>query len=45
MAVLLPSALAASHAGAAARAVVAGAVLAGVLGAYAARRAARLESA
>ena len=45
MAVLLPGALAASHAGAAARAVVAGAVLAAVLGTYAARRAARLGSA
>jgi Family of unknown function (DUF6297) len=45
MAVLLPSALGASHAGAVTRAVVAGAVLAGVLGTYAARRAARLGSA
>jgi hypothetical protein len=45
MAVLLSSALGASHPGAAPRAVVAGAVLAAVLGAYAARRAARLESA
>jgi hypothetical protein len=45
MAVLLPSALGASHAGAVARAVVAGAALAAVLGAYAARRAARLGSA
>jgi len=45
MAVLLPSALGASHAAAVVRAVVAGAVLAGVLGAYAARRAARLGSA
>jgi hypothetical protein len=45
MAVLLPSALAASDAGAVARAVVAGAVLAAVLGTYAARRAARLGSA
>jgi hypothetical protein len=45
MALLLPSALGASHAAAAVRAVVAGAVLAGVLGSYAARRAARLGSA
>jgi len=45
MAVLLPSALGASHAAAVVRAVAVGAVLAGVLGAYAARRAARLGSA
>jgi hypothetical protein len=45
MAVLLPSALGASHAGALGRAVVAGAVLAAGLGTYAARRAARLYSA
>jgi len=44
MAVLLPSALVASHHGAVARAVVAGAVLAAGLGTYAARRAARLGS-
>jgi hypothetical protein len=42
MAVLLPSALGASHAAAVTRAVVAGAVLAAGLGTYAARRAARL---
>jgi len=45
MAVLLPSALGASHAAALVRAVVVGAALAGGLGAYAARRAARLHSA
>jgi hypothetical protein len=45
MAVLLPSALGAAHAAAVARAVVVGAALAGGLGAYAARRAARLGSA
>jgi Family of unknown function (DUF6297) len=44
MALLLPSALGASHAGAG-RAVVAGAVLAAGLGTYAARRAARLYTA
>jgi hypothetical protein len=45
LAVLLPSALGASHAAALARTVVVGAALAGGLGAYAARRAARLYSA
>jgi hypothetical protein len=45
MAVLLPGALGASHAGALTRAVVVGAALAAGLGAYAARRAARLYSA
>jgi hypothetical protein len=45
LAVLLPSALAASHAGELARAVVVGAALAIGLGAYAARRAAKLYSA
>jgi len=45
LAVLLPSALGASHAAALARSVVVGAALAGGLGAYAARRAARLYSA
>jgi Family of unknown function (DUF6297) len=45
MAVLLPSALGASHAAALVRTVVIGAALAGGLGAYAARRAARLYSA
>jgi hypothetical protein len=45
LAVLLPSALAASHTGELARALVAGAALAIGLGAYAARRAARLYSA
>jgi hypothetical protein len=45
LAVLLPSALGASHATALARTVVVGAALAGGLGTYAARRAARLYSA
>jgi Family of unknown function (DUF6297) len=45
LAVLLPSALGASHAAALARTVVVGAALGGGLGAYAARRAARLYSA
>jgi hypothetical protein len=45
LAVLLPSALGASHAAALARTVVVGAALAGGLAAYAARRAARLYSA
>jgi len=45
MAVLLPSALGASHAGAVGRAVIAGAALAAGLGTYAMRRAARLYSA
>jgi hypothetical protein len=44
MALLLPSALGVAHSGAVARAVVAGAALAAGLGAYAARRAARLGS-
>ena len=45
LAVLLPSALGASHAGELARAVVVGAALAAGLGTYAARRAAKLYSA
>ena len=45
MTVLLASALGAHHAGAVARAVVIGAGLAAALGAYAARRAAKLRSA
>jgi hypothetical protein len=45
MAVLLPSALGASHAGAVGRAVIVGAALAAGLGTYAVRRAARLYSA